>query len=261
MSGIDGGTVGLHVEQHTGGSVATVTIDRPGKANALNSALMTELAAVLAELGRADDLRVVVLTGAGGRSFIAGADVGEMAGLDPHTARAFIGRVHACCHAIRDLPVPVIARIGGATFGAGLEIAASCDLRIAVDTAVFGMPEVRLGIPSVVEAALLPMLVGWGRARQILLLGDTFGAADAAAWGLVERIVAPDKLDAAVAEWVASLLACQPGAVRVQKRLMRQWEDLPLRAAVQAGVDAFAGVWGTGEPEAAMRAFGAAKRT
>ena len=233
-----------------------VTIDRPERANALGSALMTEFASVFADLARHDGLRAVVLTGAGTRSFIAGADVREMAGLDPHTARAFIERVHGCCRAIRDLPVPVIARINGAAFGAGLEIAASCDLRVAADTALFGMPEVRLGIPSVVEAALLPLLVGWGRARQIMLLGDTFTAADAASWGLVERVVPPAALDDAVGDWLTSLLASQPGAIRVQKRLMRQWEDLPLRAAVQAGVDAFASVWTTDEPKAAMQRFG-----
>ena len=151
--------------------------------------------------------------------------------------------------------MPVIARIQGYAFGAGLEIAAACDLRIAADTALFGMPEVKLGIPSVVEAALLPSLVGWGRARQILLLGETFTAAEAERWGFAERVVPGAELDAAVEAWLEALLQAGPRAIRLQKRLIGAWEDLPLRAAVQAGVDAFEEAWRTDEPRRAMRAF------
>ena len=115
-----------------------------------------------------------------------------MAGLeDGEAARAFITLVHGCCRAVRDCPVPVIGRLGGWTLGAGLELAAACDLRIAAEHAQFGMPEVRVGIPSVVEAALLPGLIGWGRTRRLLLLGETIGAAEALAWGLVEQVVRP----------------------------------------------------------------------
>ena len=102
---------------------------------------------------------------------------------DPHGARAFITRVHGCCHAIRAIPVPTVARIQGFTFGAGMEMAAACDLRIAATGAMFGMPEVKLGIPSVVEAALLPMLIGWGRTRQLLLLGEPDRCHDGASLG------------------------------------------------------------------------------
>lgn len=160
---------------------------------------------------------------------------------------------------VRAIPVPTIARINGLCLGAGLELAAACDLRVAADHAVFGMPEVKLGIPSVVEAALLPMLVGWGRTREMLLLGGTFDAASALAWGLVERLVPAAELDAAVAAWIAAVLAAQPHAVRLQKRLIRSWEDLPIRAAVAAGVDAFESAYETDEPVTAMRAFLAAR--
>ena len=133
---------------------------------------MEKFADRIEELAHDEMLRVVVLSGAGNRAFIGGADIDEMARLDEGSARAFISRLHRCCESLRDLPVPVIARITGYTLGAGLEIAAACDLRIADSTAVFGMPEVKLGIPSVIEAALLPMLIGWGRTRQICSLGD-----------------------------------------------------------------------------------------
>jgi enoyl-CoA hydratase len=198
----------------------------------------------------------VVLTGAGDKSFIVGADIGEMAAItDGESAKAFITRLHLCCDAIRKFPVPVIARIAGYCFGAGLEIAAACDLRIASETSSFGMQEVKLGIPSVIEAALLPTLVGWGRAREIMLLGEKFSAADALAWGLLERVAPASAVDATVDACIESLMTSRPRAVRLQKRLMRQWEGLTLSAAIAAGIDAFAAAYESDEPAAAMRDF------
>src|SRR5439155_1086231 len=117
------------------------------------------------------ELRLVIVTGAGERAFVGGADINELAALDTDSAREFITLVHRCCDGFHRLPVPVIARIDGYALGAGLELAAACDLRVASNRAVFGMPEVRVGIPSVVEAALLPQLIGYGRARRLLLTG------------------------------------------------------------------------------------------
>ncbi len=246
----------VRLEGRLQGLIAFVTIDNPQKLNSMNSALMAQFVAVMGELAANDDLRAVVLTGAGDKAFIGGADIKEMGAIhDNHGGRAFISKVHACCHAVRSIPVPVIARIQGFTFGAGLEMAAACDLRIASEVAQFGMPEVKLGIPSVVEAALLPMLVGWGRTRQMLLLGENFSAKEALAWGLVERVTAPEHLDEAVEEWLQNILSSKPRAVRLQKQLIRSWEDLPLRAAVQAGIDTFAAAFETDEPEVAMRDF------
>jgi enoyl-CoA hydratase/carnithine racemase len=117
------------------------------------------------------------------------------------------------------------------------------------------MPEVKLGIPSVVEAALIPMLVGWGRARQILMLGETFTAAEALAFGFVERVAPLGSLDRALEEWLQALLACPPRAITQQKQLMHQWERLPPAEAVQAGIEAFVDAWRSDEPRRAMRAF------
>jgi len=248
------------IEERDGGArVGYVTIDNARRLNTLNSPLMADFVAAFDELARDQALRCVVLTGAGDRAFIGGADIDEMATVDPTTAKGFITRVHRCCHAPRELPVPVIARIHGFVLGAGLEVAASCDLRVASETSLFGMPEVKLGVPSVVEAALLPMLVGWGRAREILLLGETFSAAEATAWGLVERVVAAAELDAEVERMVGSILTAGPQAVRQQKKLIRAWEDLPLRAAVSAGIDAFAASFATDEPRREMAKFLAAR--
>jgi enoyl-CoA hydratase len=248
-------------ERNTNNRVAYVTISNERKLNTLNAALMEEFADRVEELACDEALRSLVLTGAGNKAFIGGADIEEMSWLDSVSARASIGRLHRCCHALRELPVPVIARIAGYALGAGLEIAAACDLRIAADTARFGMPEVKLGIPSVIEAALLPSLIGWGRTRQMLLLGETITSVEAASWGLVEMVVpipdsgSLDALDEAVESWISSILHAGPRAVRLQKKLISRWEDLPLSDAVRAGVDAFSAAWETDEPRTLMQDF------
>jgi enoyl-CoA hydratase/carnithine racemase len=246
----------VRVEKSHDDLVATVVIDNSVRLNSMNTDLMDQFVSAVASLAEDLTLRAVIVTGAGQKAFVGGADIKEMAKLEgPDQAREFITSVHECCAALRSVPVPTIARINGHTFGAGLELAASCDLRIASRSAQFGMPEVRLGIPSVVEAALLPSLVGWGRTRQMLLLGETFSAEQAEAWGFLDRVLPADELNAAVAEWIAQILACAPRAVRLQKELIRSWEDLPLGAAIQAGIASFASAFETDEPAVRMREF------
>ena len=235
--------------------VATVTIANAAKLNTLNRTVMTALIAAVEALAADPALRVVVLRGAGERAFIGGADITEMAGLDAASARAFITLVHRTCDVFRRLPVPVIARIQGHVLGAGLEVAAACDMRIASTDAQFGMPEVRIGIPSVVEAALLPQLIGWGRTRALLLTGEVIDATTAERWGLVEDVVPAAALDAAVERRVAAILACGPQAVRAQKALITAWENLPLREAIARGIDSFAASWDSDEPARMMGAF------
>jgi enoyl-CoA hydratase/carnithine racemase len=240
--------------------VAVVTIDNSAKLNTLNTRVMTALIGAVEKLGTDDGLRAVVLRGAGERAFIGGADIAEMSGLDPASARAFITLVHRCCDVFRRLPVPVIARIQGYVFGAGVEVAAACDMRVASADATFGMPEVRLGVPSVVEAALLPQLIGWGRTRQFLLTGDAIDAATAQSWGLVEEVAPVDQLDAAVERLLDSILASGPHAIRLQKALITSWEDLPLREAIRRGIDSFAASWNTDEPRRMMQDFADLRR-
>jgi enoyl-CoA hydratase/carnithine racemase len=260
MTELDRRLVEVSLESRPEGVVATVLINNARKLNVLNTAVMTEFVAAFEELASRDDLRAVILTGAGPKAFIGGADINEMGGMTgPDEARAFITRVHRCCEVIRDCPVPVLARIQGYTFGGGLEIAAACDVRIAAEDAIFGMPEVKLGIPSVVEAALLPQLIGWGRTRELLLLGENFTAKDALEWRFVEHIVPASNLDGAVEGWIAALMTSKPRAVRLQKQLIRDWEDLSLQGAIDRGIDAFAAAFETDEPSTAMAAFFAAQ--
>ena len=235
--------------------VACVTIANAAKLNTLNRAVMTALIDAVGALAGEPTLRAVVLRGAGSRAFIGGADITEMATLDASSARAFITLVHRCCEMFRRLPVPVIARIQGYALGAGLEVAAACDMRVAASDAQFGMPEVRIGIPSVVEAALLPQLIGWGRTRELLLTGETIDAATAERWGLVEQVVAAGALDAAVERRVAAILTCGPKAVSAQKALIQAWENLPMRDAIARGIDSFAASWDSDEPARMMGGF------
>jgi enoyl-CoA hydratase/carnithine racemase len=237
------------------GRVATLTVDNQAKLNVLDPPRMAEMERALARLAADEQLRVLVLRGAGSKAFIGGADIGTMAGLDPATARAFISGLHRVCEGLRRLPVPAIARIEGFALGAGLEIAAACDMRVAASGAKFGMPEVKVGIPSVIEAALLPQLIGWGRARRLLFTGETIEAGEAERWGLVERVVQTGELDAAVEEWVAAILAAGPRAIRLQKSLIRQWEELATAAAIRRGIDTFVEAYATAEPAERMAAF------
>lgn len=235
--------------------VATIVFAGGKSLNILGSAASEDLARTITALAAREDLRLLVLTGAGEKAFIGGADIEEMARLTPAGARDFITRLHALCQAIRNLPVPVIAKIRGYCLGAGLEVAAACDLRAAGEDARFGMPEVRVGLPSVIEATLLPPLIGWGRAREIVYTGRIFGASEALDMKLVERVVPPRELDRSVEEWIAAILEASPQAIRTQKALFREWETLPPTAAAAASIPVFAQCFESGEPNAYLKKF------
>jgi enoyl-CoA hydratase len=237
------------------GCVARIVVDHQARLNILNSELIRQLTETVNSLADNERLRLVILTGAGDRAFIGGADINEMVALDKSSARDFISRLHIACVALRELPVPVIARISGYCLGAGLEIAASCDLRVAADHSTFGMPEVKVGIPSVIEAALLPRLIGWGKAAELIYTGESISASEAFTCGLVERVVHRDQLELAVERWTQSILEAGPHAIRLQKTLIRQWELLPLDHAIERGIESFASAYDTDEPRRLMQGF------
>jgi enoyl-CoA hydratase/carnithine racemase len=151
--------------------------------------------------------------------------------------------------------VPVIARINGWCLGAGLEIAASCDMRAATDTARFGMPEVLFGLPSGMEACLLPRLIGWGKTRELVFTGRHIDCAEAAQCRLIERAASPGGLDQAIEDWVAAILKAGPNAIRAQKELVRDWERMSIADAVQQGIRAVAAAHGSEEAKGLMGAF------
>jgi enoyl-CoA hydratase/carnithine racemase len=223
------------VDVESEGGVARIFLNRPEKVNALDTPHLEELLRKLSRAGEVPDLRVVVLGGRG-KAFCGGADVNELAALDASSAPRFVQKIHAACEAIRRLPVPVVARLHGAVIGAGLEIAAACDLRIAAEGTRFSMPEVRLGIPSVVEAALLPRLMGAGRAAWLVLTGEPIDARRAYEWGLVEEIGG----DAELEVLVKKLLANGREALRMQKQLLQLWEEAPLATSIEKSIELFA---------------------
>lgn len=189
----------LLVEQHEG--VAVVTVNRPAVLNALNSATLAELGGVMRELGIDDGVRAVILTGAGEKAFVAGADIKELATLAPDAAKAYARAGQRVFDAIENLGKPVIAAVNGFALGGGCELAMACTLRLASDTAKFGQPEIKLGLmPGFAGTQRLARLVGKGRAMELILGGGTIAAAEAWRIGLVNRVVpAANLLDEAQA--------------------------------------------------------------
>ncbi len=236
------------------GRVATLLFNRPEKRNALSTPLIAEATAAFALLAAEPAVLVVVLGGVG-PAFSAGADIGELRALDEQTARLFITRLHGLIDTVRRLPQVVIAALRGPCFGGALELAAACDLRIASETARFGMPEVKVGIPSVIEAALLPALIGFGRAADLVLTGDELDAAAAERCGLVTRVLPDERLDVEAAALAARLATYSGPALRTQKRLIRTWPGAEIAASVQASIDAFAHSYRSSNPAEALAAL------
>ncbi|MES1924463.1 enoyl-CoA hydratase [Salinisphaera sp. T31B1] len=235
--------------------VYTLTITDAKSLNILGTPVIASLIDALRWLAARNDIRALVLRGSGERAFVAGADIHEMAALDPQRARVFITGVRELCCAVQAMPVPTVARIPGYCLGAGLELAASCDIRLASTNAVFGMPEVRVGLPSVVQAALLPGLIGQGATNWLLLTGENVDAEQALAWRLVEFLSEPDALDATVEATVGPIVASGPRAIRSQKQLLRYWQHASPTAAMDRSVDHFGAAFTEDEPARYMAPF------
>jgi enoyl-CoA hydratase len=240
--------------------VAYITVNNPEKRNTLGMPGKRAIAQTFNELAKDERIRVAVITGAGDKSFIAGADIAEMKDLDAEQAEIEHTLTHVANESIQMFPVPVIARINGWCLGFGMELAAACDMRIGVDTAKFGMPEVRVGIPSGMEAVLLPALVGWGKAAELIYTGDIMDAQEAHRCGFLQKVAAAADLDAAVEKMVSSVLLGGPRAIRLQKALIRDWQRMSLTDSVWQGIRACVAARSTDEPKRMMEAFIARKR-
>ena len=241
----------VHVERR--GGAAWVTLDRP-PLNLLVPEMIGGIKAAFDALGKDLDVRVAVLTGAG-RATTAGMQLQFLRELCVRDAKAFIGTLHDAIHAVHEAPFPTICMMNGPCLGGGFELAMACDLRVAAAGAVMGLPEIRVGVPSVIEAALLPLFVGPGRAAECLLTGENITAERALEWGLVNRVAPAAQLAEVTTELVDRILACAPTAVRLQKELIIRWRNTNLRSAVEYGINAFAQAYATGEPREAMQAF------
>lgn len=235
--------------------IGVLEITNAGPLNVLSTPVTCDVTSAVSSLAVFPGIRVLILRGAGDRAFIGGADIKEMVHLGRDAAVEFISRIAGLCEALRQFPAPVIARLSGWCLGAGLEVAVACDLRISSGDARYAMPEVAMGIPSVIHAALLPDLIGSGRARWLLLTGRSITAASALSWGLVDEIHDGPVLDSAVTAAAMSLTALGPNAVRRQKRLLRSWEDPSIDDAVKASIGEFGSAFDHSEPRELMTEF------
>lgn len=205
------------------GGVATLTINRPGKRNALSLAVVDWLIAALRTVCAEPDIRSVVITGAGSKAFAAGADLEELpeAFETPASARAYDARVSELYQAIEACPRPVVARMNGHAIGGGLLLALACDLRCAVDTAKVGIPSGRIGLMlSPCEYRLVQRNLPPSKARLLLFAGTILRAVDAQEWGLVDQVHPPAEFDAALDQLLSNIAAAAPLSTTVAKRLL-----------------------------------------
>lgn len=210
----------IHIEEN--GHICTLTIDRPEALNALSTQVLQELEDALEHISNNEDLRVLILTGAG-RSFVAGADISEMAGFTPDEALAFGKRGAKVFRTLELLPIPVIAAVNGFALGGGCEIALACDIRIASSKAKFGQPEVGLGIPPGFSGTQrLPRLIGEGLAKELIYSARVISAADAYTMRLVNRVVEPDELMPTVLQLAEEIASKSPNAVAVSKEAINR---------------------------------------
>ena len=243
-----------HVAIDTRG-VATFTICNAGPLIIFGTPVIQAVREGLEALAKNSAIRVLIIRGDSERAFVGGADIKEMVNLEQTVGRSLHHAPARCLRSRAHFPGPVIARIPGWVLGGGLEFAACCDFRVASDNSHYGMPEVRVGIPSVIHAALLPRLIGSSRTRWLLMTAENIDAKTALDWGLVDVVTTPAQLDAEVEKLVLALLACGQQALIAQKKLMHQWEELPLKEAVDATIKVFGESFLTGEPQHAMREF------
>lgn len=247
MSDLDG----LQLDRDA--DVATITLDVPEKMNRVSMAARDQLARLFDELGRDDDVRAIVLTGAGDKAFSAGGDIAGFLERDPEELSRLAWNVAAA----ERCPKPVIAKLRGYAFGVGLELALACDFRLAADDVELGLPEIKLGmIPGSGGTQRLARLVGLGRAKDMVMRGRRLPAAEALAIGLVTEVVPAAKLDAAVTQLVEELRALSPLALSMAKRVLNHAYDGPLGLGLEVEGLAYGLLRSTHDFREGVEAFG-----
>jgi len=237
------------------GRVAVLTVNRPDKLNALSQEVRDEMLAHLTAIEGDDGVGAVVITGAGEKSFIAGADIGEFEGRGPFDQREAMASPRIF-DAMATFPKPVIAMINGFCLGGGCELSMSCDLRIAADTARFGQPEIKLGlIPGGGGTQRLPRLVGMGHAMRLILSGDMIPAAEAKEIGLVEMVVPAAELRETTLALAAKIAAMSPLTLKVAKEALRASERLPIEEGLLYERDLFCLCFSTEDKKEGVEAF------
>lgn len=238
------------------GAVGVLTVHRPEKLNALNSEVLDALEARVCEWERDDGVRALLITGAGEKAFVAGADIAELSELDPRGAEAASRRGQRLFDRLASFPKPVVAAIGGYALGGGLELALACHLRVASKKAKLGLPEIKLGIlPGYGGTQRLPRLVGLGRALEIMLTGEPIDAEEAHRIGLVNRVVEPEALADEALGLARALAGQAPLAVRAILEAATRGVDLTLEAGERLEAALFGLMASTHDTKEGLKAF------
>ena len=236
--------------------VATITINRPKALNALNSAVMGEINAAITQCRKDDAVKAVIITGAGEKSFVAGADISQMATLRPQQAMAFMEFGIETFRMIETLPKPVIAAVNGFALGGGTELAMSCDFRFASENARFGQPEILIGlIPGWGGTQRLARLIGMGRAKELIMGGDQVNAQRAYEIGLVNKVFPLDQLLPEAKKFAAKLAGLPGFALKMAKDAINFGYDLPLDNAMRLETECCSQCFSTDDQKEGMKAF------
>lgn len=236
--------------------IAILTINRPEALNALNREVLVDLGAAVAEAASDRDIKVLIITGAGEKAFVAGADIAAMKDMTPMEARRFAAEGQAVLAAIENLEKPVIAAINGYCLGGGCELAMACDIRIASDRARLGQPEVNLGIPpGFAGTQRLARLVGRGKAKELIFTGEMIDAATAERIGLVQVVVPHAELPAKAREMARKIAAKSQVAVRMAKAAINRGLDTDLATGSAYEAEVFSLCFATADQKEGMEAF------
>lgn len=236
--------------------IGIITVNRPKVLNALNKETMMELKDVVGKIAIDPEVAVVIITGSGDKSFVAGADIGEMRNLSAMEARVWSKYSQTVFNEIENLPKPVVAAVNGYALGGGCELAMSCDIRIASEKARFGQPEVQLGvIAAFAGTQRLPRLVGKGRAKELLFTGDQITATEAYRIGLVNKVVAGEELMSAAKELAKKIMSRGPIAVSLSKAAVNEGMDMDLESAQAYEAEVFGLCFSTTDQTEGMSAF------
>ena len=237
------------------GCTAVLSLEGRTDLNLLGLEFFQSLSNGLDEVAADANITTLVLRGAGERAFTAGVDLYEMRNLTPQTAEEFISTLHRAMRKMLTLPIPVIAAINGICLGGGLEMVLACDMRISSEDSIFGLPEVLAGVPSVIEASLLPKTIGLGRARRLIMTGESVTSQEALDMGLVDRVVPKNAVNAAALEAADKYQKISPKVLAAQKDIIVKWLELGDEQAAEYSIKAFALGFTTGHPREAMSAF------
>lgn len=236
-------------------SISVITFQGQSRLNLLNMELIADLKAAVVSLENDGRTRVVIITPKAGNVFSGGVDLKMMKEFSPTQAEYFIRSLHALMKSIMESKLPIIASVAGACLGGAMELAMACDFVIAEEEAIFGLPEIKVGIPSVIEASLLERVVGLGRSKELILLGETFSAGDALKMGMINIVAQPEDMEKETLALALKLAALSPRILGIQKDIINKWLNLGHDLGAEYSARAFAVSFAENDPREGMEAF------